>query len=59
MASEGRVVVFVAPERVEAVQTAMRAAARTMCGTVGYVTLQHPNLLVAKTAIGGTRIVPK
>ncbi len=58
VANEGKLVAFVAPEQAEAVLEAMRAhplGADT--AIIGSVTADHPGRVVARTAIGGSRIV--
>lgn len=58
VANEGKLVAFVPPEEAEAALAALRAhplgreAAR-----IGTVTAEHPALVLARTAIGGRRVV--
>jgi hydrogenase expression/formation protein HypE len=58
VANEGKLVAFVPPEEAEAALTALRAhplgreAAR-----IGTITEEHPEMVLARTAIGGKRIV--
>jgi hydrogenase expression/formation protein HypE len=59
VANEGKLLAIVAPERADAILERMRThsvAARTTA--IGYVTEKHPGLLVSKTRIGATRVVP-
>lgn len=59
VANEGKLVAIVAPERAEAVLAAMRAHALGQnAAIIGRVTAEHPGMLVARTAIGGTRVIP-
>jgi hydrogenase expression/formation protein HypE len=59
VANEGKAVFFVAPEAAEQVLESLRAhplgreAAR-----IGQVTAEHPRMLVARTSIGGNRVIP-
>jgi hydrogenase expression/formation protein HypE len=59
VANEGKAVFFVAPEAGEQVLKVLRAhplgrdAAR-----IGQVTAEHPRMLVARTSIGGNRVIP-
>ncbi len=59
VANEGKAVFFVAPEAAEQVLELLRAhplgreAAR-----IGQVTAEHPRMLVARTSIGGNRVIP-
>ncbi|MBC7226054.1 MAG: hydrogenase expression/formation protein HypE [Thermoflexales bacterium] len=58
VANEGKLIAFVPPEEAEAALRAMRAhplgrdAAR-----IGLVTAEHPGLVLARTGIGGRRVV--
>ncbi|MGA2501345.1 MAG: hydrogenase expression/formation protein HypE [Tepidisphaeraceae bacterium] len=59
VANEGKVVFFVAPEAADAILATLRNhplgqdAAR-----IGQVTATHPRLLLARTSIGATRVIP-
>jgi hydrogenase expression/formation protein HypE len=59
VANEGKAVFFVAPETADRVLEVLRAnplgrdAAR-----IGHVTAQHKRMLVARTSIGGNRVIP-
>ena len=59
VANEGKAVFFVAPEAADHVLEVLRAhplgrdAAR-----IGYVTAEHPRMLVARTAMGANRVIP-
>jgi hydrogenase expression/formation protein HypE len=59
VANEGKVVFFVAPEAADQIMELLRAhplgreAAR-----IGHVTVEHPRLLVARTAMGSNRVIP-
>jgi hydrogenase expression/formation protein HypE len=59
VANEGKLTAIVAPESAE---TALAVLRRHPLGRdaaiIGRVTAEHPGLLVAKTAIGGKRVVP-
>jgi hydrogenase expression/formation protein HypE len=58
VANEGKLVAVVAPEAADAVLQAMRAHPYGRQATViGEVTASHPKMVVARTGIGGTRIV--
>jgi hydrogenase expression/formation protein HypE len=58
VANEGKLVAFVSPEDAEAALAALQAhplgrdAAR-----IGVVTAEHPGLVLARTGIGGRRVV--
>ena len=60
VANEGKAVFFVAPEQADRVLEVLRAhplgreAAR-----IGQVTTQHKRMLVARTAMGSNRVIPK
>ncbi|TFH19505.1 MAG: hydrogenase expression/formation protein HypE [Acidimicrobiales bacterium] len=58
IANEGRLVAFVPPEGVDAVMGAMHAHryGRDAC-VIGRVVDAHPGVVVAKTALGGRRVV--
>ena len=58
IANEGKLVAFVPPEGVDAVMNAMHAhpEGRDAC-VIGRVVDGHPGVVVAKTAIGGARVV--
>ena len=59
VANEGKAVFFVAPEAADAVLTALRAhplgqnAAR-----IGHATSEHKHMLVARTTMGASRVIP-
>jgi hydrogenase expression/formation protein HypE len=59
VANEGKLLAIVAPERAHAILHRMRthAVAERAC-IIGRVTDQHPGLLVSRTRIGATRVVP-
>jgi len=59
VANEGKVLVIVAEDRASAVLDAMRS--HPLGGesvNIGRVTDQHPGILVAKTTIGASRVIP-
>jgi hydrogenase expression/formation protein HypE len=59
VANEGKLIAVVAPESAGAILECMRnhqVAARAC--VIGHVTEKHPGLLVSKTRIGATRVVP-
>jgi hydrogenase expression/formation protein HypE len=58
VANEGKLVAFVRPESADAVLAAMRAT-REGEGAVriGHVVTEHPGMVVARTEVGGTRVV--
>jgi hydrogenase expression/formation protein HypE len=59
VANEGKLVAFVARERAEAVFAAMKAHPLGQhAAIIGQVTDQHAGMLVARTAIGGSRVIP-
>jgi hydrogenase expression/formation protein HypE len=59
VANEGKLVAIVAPERADAVLVAMRAHPLGRDGAIiGRVVAEHPGMLVARTGIGGTRVIP-
>jgi len=58
VANEGRLVAFVAPEVADDVLAVMRdLAVASGAAVVGRVVADHPGVVVARTGIGGTRIV--
>jgi hydrogenase expression/formation protein HypE len=58
VANEGVLVAFVAPGDAEQVLAAMRATPEGAgAAVVGTVVAQHPGMVVAKTGLGGTRVV--
>ena len=58
IANEGKLVAIVTPEKAEAVLETMRAHEYGREAIIiGKVTESHPKLVVAKTAIGGSRVV--
>jgi hydrogenase expression/formation protein HypE len=58
VANEGKVVAFVAESDAERALEAMRADPRGAGATrIGTVTDDHPGVVVARTGIGGTRVV--
>ncbi|EFO79485.1 hydrogenase expression/formation protein HypE [Oscillochloris trichoides DG-6] len=58
VANEGKLVAFVAREAGEAVLAAMRAHPLGRNATIiGEVVAEHPGMVVARTGIGGTRVV--
>ena len=58
IANEGKLVAIVAPDAADAVLAAMqRHPSGRHARHIGHVTDRHPGLVVAKTAIGGTRVV--
>jgi hydrogenase expression/formation protein HypE len=59
VANEGKLLAIVAPERAEAILERMRShrVAARAC-VIGHCTEKHPGLLVSKTRIGATRVVP-
>jgi hydrogenase expression/formation protein HypE len=60
VANEGKLVAFVAPEAAETVLAAMRATPEGRdAAVVGRVTEEHPGLVVARTALGTTRVVDR
>ena len=59
VANEGKVLVFVAEERAEAVFKAMRDHPLGHDSTIiGKVVEQHPGMVIARTAIGASRVIP-
>ena len=59
VANEGKVIAIVAEDSAERVLAAIRAhPLGKRAAIIGRVTAEHPGLLVAKTGIGGTRVIP-
>ncbi len=57
--NEGKLVAVVAPQVADAVLARIREHEHGRdAAIIGRVTSQHPGLLAAKTAVGGTRIIP-
>jgi len=57
--NEGKMVAIVDPSVADAVLARMREHERGRnAAIIGKVTSYHPGMLAAKTAIGGTRIIP-
>ncbi|MEK7328885.1 MAG: AIR synthase-related protein, partial [Chloroflexota bacterium] len=58
VANEGKLIAIVPPARAEAVLAAMRAhPLGGRAALIGQVVESHPGLVVARTGIGGTRVV--
>jgi len=58
VANEGKLVAFVPPDDAERVLAAMRAHPQGARSTViGRCVAEHPGMVVARTALGGTRVV--
>jgi hydrogenase expression/formation protein HypE len=58
VANEGKLVAFVPPEEAAAALAALRAHPLGQAATrIGVVTAEHPGLVLARTAIGGRRVV--
>jgi hydrogenase expression/formation protein HypE len=58
IANEGKLVTMVPPDKAEAVLEAMRAHPRgRQAAIIGQVTEAHPGMVVARTGIGGSRVV--
>lgn len=58
VANEGKLVAFVPPDQAEAVLTAMRRHPfGTEAAIIGHVTAEHPGRVIARTSIGGSRII--
>ena len=58
VANEGKAVVFVAPEDADEVLAAMRAhPLGAGAQAIGVCVADHPGMVVARTALGGTRVV--
>ena len=59
VANEGKLIAIVAAESAGPVLAAMRGHdLGTRAAIIGRITADHPGLLVAKTGIGGTRVIP-
>jgi hydrogenase expression/formation protein HypE len=59
VANEGKLVAFVAQDKAGAVLAAMKAHPLGQnAAIIGQVTAQHAGMLVARTAIGGSRVIP-
>jgi hydrogenase expression/formation protein HypE len=59
VANEGKLIAIVTAGSADAVLAAMRAQERgTRAAIIGRIVTEHPGLLVAKTGIGGTRVIP-
>lgn len=59
VANEGKLLAIVPPDSAEAVLEAMRRhSLGQRAAVIGRVVEQHPGMLVARTGIGGTRVVP-
>jgi hydrogenase expression/formation protein HypE len=58
VANEGKLVAFVPRQHAEAVVDAMRAHPRgAEAAIIGEVVRDHPGMVVARTGLGGTRVV--
>ncbi len=58
VANEGKLVAFVPPEHAEAVLDAMRAHPLGVgAAVIGECVAEHPGMVVARTGLGGTRVV--
>jgi hydrogenase expression/formation protein HypE len=58
VANEGKLVAFVPPEHADAVLAAMRAhPLGTGAAVIGECVADHPGMVVARTGLGGTRVV--
>ncbi len=58
IANEGKLVAFVPPEDADRVLDAMRAhPLGAHAAVVGHCVAEHPGMVVARTALGGTRVV--
>jgi hydrogenase expression/formation protein HypE len=58
VANEGKLVAFVKPEDADAVLAAMRSHPRgSRAVVIGTCVNEHPGMVVARTALGGTRVV--
>jgi hydrogenase expression/formation protein HypE len=58
IANEGKLVAMVPPDEAEAVLEAMRAhPLGRQAAIIGQVTAEHPGMVVARTGIGGSRVV--
>jgi hydrogenase expression/formation protein HypE len=59
VANEGKLIAIVTAGSADAVLAAMRAQERgTSAAIIGRIVAEHPGLLVAKTGIGGARVIP-
>jgi hydrogenase expression/formation protein HypE len=59
VANEGKLIAIVAAHAAEAVLARMRShALGADAAIIGTVTAKHPGMLVARTGIGGTRVIP-
>jgi hydrogenase expression/formation protein HypE len=59
VANEGKLIAIVPPDSAEAILAAMRQhPLGKQAAIVGRVVEQHPGMLVARTGIGGTRVIP-
>lgn len=59
VANEGKLVAFVAKDKADAVLATMKAhPLGRNAAIIGQVTNQHAGMLVARTAIGGSRVIP-
>jgi len=59
VANEGKLLAIVAPQDADAALAALRAhPLGRQAALIGRVTDRHPGMLVAKTGIGGTRVIP-
>ena len=59
VANEGKLIAIVAAHAADAVLECMRAHPLGVeAAIIGTVTEKHPGMLVAKTGIGGTRVIP-
>ncbi len=59
VANEGKLIAIVPPDSTEAVLAAMRRhPLGQQAAVIGRVVEQHPGMLVARTGIGGTRVIP-
>ena len=58
VANEGKVLIFVAADRADDVLRAVKAHTLGKdAAIIGKVTAQHPGIVVAKTAIGASRVI--
>jgi hydrogenase expression/formation protein HypE len=58
VANEGKLVAFVAPDDAEAVLAAMRAhPLGASAAVIGHCVHEHPGMVVARTGLGGMRVV--
>lgn len=59
VANEGKLVCLVPPDFADGVLTAMRSTAvGAQAQIIGHVVNRHPGIVIAKTAIGASRIIP-